>query len=230
MTFVIPGRWGHQIASLTMFTQSLEQGIRGSKTTCVVGVVGFSDTGKTTLLELLIPRLRARDLTVGAVKHASHGFDADQPGKDSHRIYQAGADAVALVSKHQIATFRRRDEGEARLCEALAEMPKGLDLVLVEGFAWEAVPRFVLTRPGEAAAREHVEAGAVLAIVEVAEPLPGRPPVFETDVLEALVEQLEERVAALRLTETRNLVGIRKPWLSAPFESAKEDIRWRPVM
>lgn len=213
-----------------MFTQSLEQGIRGSKTTCVVGVVGFSDTGKTTLLELLIPRLRARDLTLGAVKHASHGFDADRPGKDSHRIYQAGADAVALVSKHQIATFRRREEGETRLSEALAEMPTGLDLVLVEGFAWEAVPRFVLTRPGEAPAREHVEAGAVLGIVEVAEPAPGRPPVFDTDVLEALVEQVEYRVFAVRMTGATSLVGMRKPWQSTPLEYAKEGTRWRSVM
>ncbi len=169
----------------------------------VVAIVGFSNIGKTTLLEQLIPRLRARGLAVAAVKHTSHGFDADRPGKDSHRIYQAGASAVVVVSEQQIATFRRREAGEARLCEALAEMPAGLDLVLVEGFAWEAVPRFVLVRSGEAPRPECVEAGPVLATIEVAEPVEGCRPAFERAVLEDLVAKLDDRVRTTRTTERR---------------------------
>ncbi len=163
--------------------------------TCVISVVGFSNTGKTTLLELLISRLLARGLAVGAVKHTSHGFSADHPGKDSHRIYHAGARAVTLVSRDQIATFRRREPTETSLREALAEMPADLDLVLAEGFAWESVPRFVLVRAGDEPARRHTESGPVLAVIEVAEPEPGQAPCFEERVLHTLVAQLEDRVS-----------------------------------
>ena len=82
----------------------------------VVGFVGPSNVGKTSLLERLIPALAARGLSVAAVKHSSHGFAADRPGKDSHRLYTAGAAAVALISREQLATFTRRDESVGLNC------------------------------------------------------------------------------------------------------------------
>ena len=60
----------------------------------VVGLVGRSGSGKTSLLESLIPALTARGLAVGAVKHTSHGFTADRPGKDSYRLYESGAESL----------------------------------------------------------------------------------------------------------------------------------------
>ena len=63
----------------------------------VVGFVGPSGVGKTTLLERLVEALSRRGLAVAAVKHASHGFLADRPGKDSYRLYEAGAEAVAVA-------------------------------------------------------------------------------------------------------------------------------------
>jgi molybdopterin-guanine dinucleotide biosynthesis protein MobB len=160
-----------------------------------IGVVGNSGTGKTTLLELLIPALAAEGLAVAAVKHASHGFDADRPGKDSHRLYASGAEAVALVSASQLATFVRRDPDErASLGEALASLPAGLDVVLVEGFAWEPIPRLVLVRAGGAPRREHLESGPALGVVEVPEPRAGSRPAFPDALIHSIAAEIAGRV------------------------------------
>jgi molybdopterin-guanine dinucleotide biosynthesis protein B len=157
----------------------------------VVGVVGFSGSGKTTLLERLLPALAARGLAVGALKRASHGFEADRPGKDSHRLYTAGADAVALVSDAQLACFVRRPSATpVGLEEALGALPAGLDLVLVEGFSWEPIPRIVV-RGAERPAAEHLEPGPVLEVVRLEPPPPGAPPV----ILDALVASLADALA-----------------------------------
>ena len=79
----------------------------------VISVVGPSGTGKTTLLERIVPALGRRGLGVGVVKHASHGFLAERPGKDSHRLYESGAAAAGFISRAQVATFARRRERAA---------------------------------------------------------------------------------------------------------------------
>jgi molybdopterin-guanine dinucleotide biosynthesis protein MobB len=150
----------------------------------VVAVVGRSGAGKTTLLEELIPTLEERGLRVGAVKHASHGFLADRPGKDSHRLYEAGARAVALVSSEQVATFARVAEPDAAVpgtpsLAAVAEgLPGDLDLVLAEGFSWEPVPRVVVVPAGELPLREHLACGPVLERVAAPPAREGVRPVF----------------------------------------------------
>jgi molybdopterin-guanine dinucleotide biosynthesis protein MobB len=157
-----------------------------------IGFVGDSDVGKTTLLERVIPVLAERGLAVASVKHASHGFEADRPGKDSHRLYASGAEAVALICDSQIATFARRDASQpAPLREALATLPRGLDAILVEGFAWEPIPRFVLVAPGRTPRVEHVARGPVLRIVEVPESLPRAKPVFSDELVYSVAAEIE---------------------------------------
>jgi len=167
--------------------------MRAPHAPAVVAVVGASGAGKTSLLEQLLPALRARGLVVGAVKHASHGFEADQPGKDSQRLYAAGADAVALVSAVQVATFARPAPGGPRLHDALAALRPGLDLVLVEGFSWEPVPRVVIAAPGDARLREHLRSGEVIAVLAAPPAPPGRPPRFEPGWLASLTATLASR-------------------------------------
>jgi molybdopterin-guanine dinucleotide biosynthesis protein B len=166
----------------------------------VIGIVGSSGVGKTTLLERLLPSLEARGFAVGAAKHASHGFLADRPGKDSHRLYEAGARAVALISSEQVATFRRLEGSPPRgpaLAEALAALPADLDIVLAEGFAWEPVPRFILVGPDEAARSEHLECGEVLGIVPMPPPLDAKPFISDATV-EALADRIVETSNAMR--------------------------------
>jgi molybdopterin-guanine dinucleotide biosynthesis protein B len=168
-------------------------------TAAVVAVVGRSGAGKTSLLERLIPALAARGLRVGAAKHASHGFLADRPGKDSHRVYESGARAVALVSCEQLATFTRLDGpgvGEPSLPAALGALPPDLDLVVVEGFSWEPIPRVVVVGPGEAPAREHFARGEVLAIVEGTPDPERRCAAFPGALVEALARVIGGRVEA----------------------------------
>jgi len=157
-----------------------------------IGFVGDSDVGKTTLLEQLIPVLAGRGLVVGSVKHASHGFEADRPGKDSQRLYASGVQAVALICDEQIATFTRRDAARpASLRDALATLPRGLDAVLVEGFAWEPIPRIVLVKPGRKPRPAHLGAGPVLRIVVVPEAQPGSKPVFSDELVGEVAAELE---------------------------------------
>jgi molybdopterin-guanine dinucleotide biosynthesis protein B len=163
----------------------------------VVGVVGRSGSGKTSLLELLIPQLGARGLAVGAIKHTSHGFLADRPGKDSYRLYEAGAASVALISHQQLTTFTRRGEYASpgvSLDAALASLPGDLDVVLVEGFSWEPIPRFVLIPDSQSPIPEHLERGEVLGILR-APVKPGRSkPSFPETLLEAVVGEIQLRL------------------------------------
>jgi molybdopterin-guanine dinucleotide biosynthesis protein MobB len=171
----------------------------------VVGVVGPSNVGKTSLLERLIPALAVRGLSVAAVKHSSHGFAADRPGKDSHRLYTAGAAAVALISREQLATFTRRAAGageDVSLAEALAGLPGGLDVVLAEGFSWEPIPRLVLRADAsEPPPPAHVENGEVIEIVTLAVAADGGRP----DLPDALINSLAQTLAAR--AERPDLVG-----------------------
>ena len=113
----------------------------------VFGIAGYSGSGKTTLLEKLIPQLTARGLKVSVIKHAHHGFDIDRPGKDSYRHRAAGASEVLLSCNDRWALMReRRDEAEVTLDELLARLAP-CDLVLIEGFKQEPVPKLEVYRP-----------------------------------------------------------------------------------
>lgn len=113
----------------------------------VFGIAGFSGSGKTTLIEQLIPRLTARGLRVSVIKHAHHGFDIDKPGKDSYRHREAGASEVMLTGARRWALLHElRDEREPTLEEYLSHFSP-CDLVLVEGFKNEPVPKLEVYRP-----------------------------------------------------------------------------------
>ena len=113
----------------------------------VFGIAGWSGSGKTTLLEKLIPQLTARGLKVAVIKHAHHGFDIDRPGKDSYRHREAGASEVLLSCNDRWALMHeRRDPSDVTLDELLARLAP-CDLVLVEGFKQEPIPKLEVYRP-----------------------------------------------------------------------------------
>ncbi|MBS1162234.1 MAG: mobB [Burkholderiaceae bacterium] len=112
----------------------------------VIGFIGYSNTGKTTLIEKLIPLLIARGLKVSTVKNAHHGFDMDRPGKDSHRYREAGSQQVLIATSERWALLTEVRGGPAPL-EALIAQLAPCDLVLVEGFKSEGrFPRIEVRR------------------------------------------------------------------------------------
>lgn len=118
----------------------------------VLGFVAYSGTGKTTLLEQLIPLLKAHGLRIGMVKHTHHDFDIDQPGKDSYRLRKAGASQMMVASKRRWALMVEHDEmqDDPALAELLTHFDQdALDLILVEGFKHEHMPRIEVHRSTE---------------------------------------------------------------------------------
>lgn len=107
----------------------------------VYGVTGWKNAGKTGLMERLVAEITGRGFTVSTVKHAHHGFDVDQPGRDSWRHRQAGAREVLLASRNRVALMRElRGEAEPPLSDLLA-MLGPCDLVLVEGYKRDRHPK-----------------------------------------------------------------------------------------
>jgi molybdopterin-guanine dinucleotide biosynthesis protein MobB len=112
----------------------------------LVAFVGGHDSGKTTLLEQLIPRLKGRGFEVGAVKHTSRDVEDDVVGKDSQRLGAAGPSVWSLVTPGR-ETVRRKIDGEP-LEELVRRRFSGCDVVLVEGYKSLPIPRFEVTRAG----------------------------------------------------------------------------------
>jgi glutamate dehydrogenase (NADP+)/cyclic pyranopterin phosphate synthase/molybdopterin-guanine dinucleotide biosynthesis protein A len=127
----------------------------------VLAVCGWSGAGKTTLLEAVIPRLTERGLRVAVVKHDVHGPDLDRPGKDSDRLFRAGAD-VALVGPGE-ALERRHRRHERGLDRVVGDLLGRHDLVLVEGKKATPLPKVWLATPDEAEPPREV--GDVLAVL-----------------------------------------------------------------
>ncbi len=100
----------------------------------VIGVAGFKNAGKTTLVERLVTELTSRGWRISTVKHAHHSFDIDHEGRDSFRHRKAGATEVAVVSRHRWAIIHEmREEDEPPLDDILAKLAP-CDLVIVEGY------------------------------------------------------------------------------------------------
>lgn len=112
----------------------------------VLGISGWSGSGKTALITRLIPLLQKRGLRVVVVKHAHHDFDIDIPGKDSFQHRAAGAVEVIIASARRVAQITElHDAPEPRLADLLRRA-SACDLVLVEGFKAEAHPKLEVFR------------------------------------------------------------------------------------
>lgn len=144
----------------------------------IFGIAGWSGSGKTTLLEKLIPSLVDRGLRVSVIKHAHHGFDIDKPGKDSYRHREAGAAEVMLACGTRWALMHEcRAEPEPTLAELVSRLAP-CDLVLVEGFKQEPVPKLEVHRPANGKPPLFAERDDIVAIASdqlMAAPIPVLP-------------------------------------------------------
>jgi len=114
----------------------------------LLGFAAFSGTGKTTLLEQLIPLLVKQGLRVALVKHSHHNIEMDTPGKDSYRLRKAGASQVVLAGTERSICFHEYEQAhDSQLIEQLALLNTNcIDLVLVEGYRDQAFPKIELHR------------------------------------------------------------------------------------
>jgi len=109
----------------------------------VVSIVGRSESGKTTLIELLIPELKRRGYRIGTIKHTHHALEVDQAGKDSSRHRAAGAHTVILASSGQIAMIKSTPSDSVA---GLMKYFDDVDLLITEGYKRERTPKIEVLR------------------------------------------------------------------------------------
>jgi molybdopterin-guanine dinucleotide biosynthesis protein B len=163
----------------------------------LIGLAGWSGSGKTTLITKAIPRLIARGVRVSTLKHAHHGFDLDQPGKDSFVHRAAGATEVVISSAKRFAILHElRDEPEWDL-PSLLTMVSPVDLVLVEGFKRDPFPKLEIHRIANGKPLLHLEDPHIVAVACDSALPAAKVPVIDLNDIEAVVDLLLKQAAPL---------------------------------
>jgi molybdopterin-guanine dinucleotide biosynthesis adapter protein len=156
----------------------------------IIGLAGWSGSGKTTLIKKLIPCLIARGLKVSTLKHAHHGFDLDQPGKDSFFHRAAGATEVIISSAKRFAILHElRDEAEWDLPDLVAKMSP-VDLVLVEGYKRDAFPKIEVHRAANGKPLIHPEDPHIIAIAADVPVPSAKVPVVDLNDIDGIADVL----------------------------------------
>jgi molybdopterin-guanine dinucleotide biosynthesis adapter protein len=163
----------------------------------IIGLAGWSGSGKTTLIKKLIPCLIARGKSVSTLKHAHHGFDLDQPGKDSFFHRAAGATEVIISSAKRWAILHElRAEPEWDLPGLVAKMSP-VDLVLVEGYKRDKFPKLEIHRAANGKPLIQPEDPHIVAIAaDVALPA-AKVPVVDLDDIERIADLLLNQAVAV---------------------------------
>ncbi|MBB3127953.1 molybdopterin-guanine dinucleotide biosynthesis protein B [Paenibacillus rhizosphaerae] len=162
-------------------------------------IVGYKNSGKTTLVCSLVERLAAKGIRTAVIKHDAHDFDIDHTGTDSYRHRKSGAGAVALVSSRRTAVI---EETETGLDELIGRF-SGYDMILVEGFKQAEYPKLVMVRSQE----DHALAAQITSVTAVVSWLaddvmkgsielpPGSVPVFGVNDTGRIMEWLLHHVS-----------------------------------
>src|SRR4030067_2090083 len=111
----------------------------------IISIVGKSDSGKTTLIEKLVPELTRRGYRIATVKHDVHGFEVDQEGKDSWRHKRAGAHTVIISSPNKVALIRNVEK-DLTLEEIREKLVQDVGLILSEGYKKDVQPKIEIFR------------------------------------------------------------------------------------
>jgi molybdopterin-guanine dinucleotide biosynthesis protein B len=159
-------------------------------TTPIVCFVGRSNSGKTTLIERLIPELTQAGYRVATIKHAGHGFDLDTEGKDSWRHKRAGASQVVVLSKGSLAMFA--DVPEELPVEEVRDrfVNDSIDLIIAEGWKSQGFPKVVVVR--EELQEVNVSLEGLIAIASI-KPIDADVPWFDRDDVHGLAKLIITR-------------------------------------
>lgn len=161
----------------------------------LIAIIGHSDSGKTTLVEMLVPAFKRRGYRVGTIKHAHHAPDFDKRGKDSWRHFEAGSDVALVASDTTLAmiTHRREGTGADGGIAGLAPYFRDVDIVIAEGFKTADCPKVEVYRAAEASPPlcRSVE-GVIAVVTDAATGFPVRQ--FDFAQLPELVFFIERRI------------------------------------
>lgn len=158
---------------------------------------GPSGSGKTTLLEKLVVAISARGVRVGAIKRSHHMVDIDREGKDSYRFREAGANPVMIVSDGFIG-YMEKLTAPADLKMLIGQFEGKTDIVLVEGFKGESIPRFVFVVDGNFPEMNDDITGFIVDDTASGENMEGKP-VFHRDNADGVAEWIIARLSEKRL-------------------------------
>ena len=162
--------------------------LRNESEVPVVSVVGRSGVGKTTALERIIRELKRRGYRVGTVKHDTHGFEVDKPGKDSWRHAQAGSDVVVISGPRKLALIRQQSQ-EMPL-DDVVKLMLDVDIVITEGYKQGDRPKIEVTRAERG--RELLCRADELIALMTDYPVDMAVPQFALDDADGVVDLLEE--------------------------------------
>jgi molybdopterin-guanine dinucleotide biosynthesis protein B len=166
----------------------------------VLGIVGWSGAGKTTLITKLIPFLSSRGLRVATLKHAHHAFDVDQPGKDSYEHRKAGACEVLVSSARRwVQMHEVGEDAEATLPELLQRVSP-CDLILVEGFKSARHLKLEVFRQANGKALLHPDDARIVAIASDQSLADARIPVVDLNDIPAIAAVVQRCAAPLAVT------------------------------
>ncbi len=158
----------------------------------VFGIVGWKNSGKTSLVVKLVKTLAGRNYRVSTLKHAHHSFELDKPGKDSFRHRKAGASEVLIASSRRWALIHESNRDlEPSPTELLAKLAPA-DIVLIEGFKSFNCPKLEARRQ---ACRGPGLSGRMPGIVAIASDHPVADcdlPVFDLDAVEDIADFIEQ--------------------------------------
>lgn len=159
----------------------------------ILSIVGYSKSGKTTLLEKMIPILKSKGFSVGVVKHSGHEFPLDHREKDTYRLGQSGAEGVALVSSGQIGFYGKIDENDPLILDRLEQsFFFNWDIVLTEGFKKGGKPKIaVLTKGKEDQLLKEIDGSIVATVGE--SPVRTDLPHFQPKDAQGLVDIIVDR-------------------------------------
>ncbi|MGD1502535.1 bifunctional molybdopterin-guanine dinucleotide biosynthesis adaptor protein MobB/molybdopterin molybdotransferase MoeA [Vibrio harveyi] len=189
----------------------------------ILGFAAYSGTGKTTLLEALLPKLTDAGLRIGMLKHAHHNFDVDQPGKDSHRLRKAGASQMLISSRNRFALMTETPESESEFDYLLTRFDEEkLDVVLVEGCKNIAFPKIELHREEVGKPWLHPNDENIIAIASDSGELDSELPQMNINDLEAIAQFVIQYVQEAKAPKSKEKEAACCDTLSPAFLSVAQ--------
>ncbi len=160
----------------------------------VLGIVGWKNSGKTTLTEKLIKNISERGYSVSTLKHAHHSFEIDQEGKDSYRHRLSGARQVLVSSRNRWALISElREEAEPDLSILIKKL-SDVDLVLIEGYKNEKHPKIEVFRPEVSDSLIAENDNTIIAIASNLKTIETTLPVINLDDIDSIAELIIRKV------------------------------------